>query len=73
MVFYVESPEGNRYLSSYKLFIFIFKIKKLNDEEIKVLFTGMLCFITLEVLIFDTVNVSILKQVIGKLFALMCC
>ena len=42
---------------------FIFKIYNLIDEEINVLFKGMLCLGTLKVLIFDVVKDSILSQI----------
>ena len=45
---------------------FIFKIYNLIDEEINVLFIGMLCLRTLEVLIFDVVKASILRHFVGS-------
>ena len=41
---------------------FIYKIYNLVDEEINVLFIGMLCLRTLEVLVFYVVKASILRQ-----------
>ena len=44
--------------------LFCIKKNDLIDEEFNVLFKGMLCLRTLEVLIFDAVKASILSKII---------
>ena len=49
----------------------MYVVKNLTDEEINVLFIGMLCLRSLEVHIFNAVNASILSQVMSMVFTLI--
>ena len=56
MFFYEESPDGDIFVFLLTLYFLFNEKYNLIDEEINVLFIGILCLRTLEVLIFDAVD-----------------